>query len=151
LVLAALLGGAALIAQRYRRRNRAWITAQVDGGENRPLGWGPELGIRLVQDEAGWFATPLPPEGAAVRVRYRGENRFVVTVGRRAVDVHQGDATSVRDDTGEIHKVTLRRYRDRPRDRTAPRTGADAAGSSALQARLGAPEGDATGGPEPPG
>ena len=147
-VLAALLGAAALVAQRYRRRNRAWITAQVDGGENRPLGWGPELGIRLAQDDGGWFAAPLPPEGAAVRVRYRGENRFVVTTGSRAVDIHQGDATSVKDDAGEIHRVTLRRYRDRPRDRTAPRTNADTAGTSALQSRLGAPEDDAKPGPE---
>ncbi|HUG30449.1 MAG TPA: fibronectin type III domain-containing protein [Candidatus Limnocylindria bacterium] len=151
LVLAALLGAAALVTQRYKRRNRAWITAQVDGGENRPLGWGPELGIRLAEDEDGWFATPLPPEGAAVRVRYRGENRFVVTTGTRAVDIHQGDATSVRDDAGEIHTVTLRRYRDQPRDRTAPRTSVDTAGTSALQSRLGAPEDDAARGPEPPG
>jgi hypothetical protein len=113
-VLAALLLAGWLFAQRYKRRARVWITAQVDGGENRPLGWGPELGIRLLEDEEGWYAAPLPPEGAAVRVRYRGENRFFVTVGTRIVDVHQGDATSVRDEAGELHKVILRRYRDQP-------------------------------------
>jgi Fibronectin type III domain len=139
-VLVALLGGAFLFVQQYRRRNRTWITAQVDGGENRPLGWGPELGIRLVEDDTGWFAAALPPEGAKVKVRYRGENRFVVTAGTRVATVHQGDATSVRDDAGAYHQVILRRYRDRPRDRTAARTSADEAGSSALTARLGAAE-----------
>ena len=153
-VAAALFGVAMLVAQRYRRRNRAWITAQVDGGENRPLGWGPELGIRLVEDGAGWSATALPPEGAAVRVRYRGENRFIVTVGTRSVDVHQGDAASVRDEAGALHTVTLRRYRDRPKDRSAPPAGADGAGTSTLRARIEGsegPEGSAPVEPEPPG
>ncbi len=138
LVLAALLGAAALFAQRYRRRNRSWITAQVDGGENRPLGWGPELGVRIDQDEHGWFARPLPPDDAALRVRYRGDNRFVVTVGTRAVDVHQGDPAAVRDDAGAMHSITLRRYRDRPDPSKTTRagTGADAPGSEVLRARL---------------
>ncbi len=137
-VLAALLGAAALVTQRYRRRNRAWITAQVDGGENRPLGWGPELGVHLDQDEAGWFARPLPVDDAALRVRYRGENRFLVTIGTRTVDVHQGDATSVRDDAGEIHRLTLRRYRDRPDPGKFTRSvgAAEAPGSDVLRARL---------------
>lgn len=150
LVLAALLGGVAFFSQRYRRRSRVWVTAQVDGGENRPLGWGPELGIRLEQDEAGWFATPLPSEGARVRVRYRGENRFVVTVGTRVIDVHQGDAAPVRDESGAMHNVTLRRYRDQPHAGKAARSGADTAGSSALQARLGDLEDEAATGPESP-
>jgi len=148
--LAALLGAAWLFAQRYRRRARVWITAQVDGGENRPLGWGPELGIRLVEDDAGWFATALPPEGAPVRVRYRGENRFVVTAGTRIVDVHQGDGASVRDEAGALHQVILRRYRDRPKDRQSARTAADAAGSPELNARLeGGTEDDAATKPKP--
>jgi hypothetical protein len=147
-VLAALLGAAWLVAERYKRRSRVWVTAQVDGGENRPLGWGPELGIRLVQDEAGWFATALPPAGAPVRVRYRGENRFVVTAGTRIVDVHQGDGTSVRDEAGALHQVILRRYRDRPRDRESARTGTDAAGSPELHARLEGHEDDAATKPE---
>jgi len=151
-VLAALLGGVVLLRDRFRRRARVWVTAQVDGGENRPLGWGPELGIRLDQDEAGWFASALPPEGAAVRVRYRGENRFVVTAGTRIADVHQGDATSVRDDGGALHQVILRRYRDRPKDRKEPpvAAGTEAAGSSALHARLEGGEKDAKTRPEPP-
>ena len=146
-VVAAVLAGiAALVAQRYRRRNRAWVTAQVDGGENRPLGWGPELGIRLDRDEGGWFARPLPPEGAAVRVRYAGENRFLVTTGTRSIYVHQGDAASLRDDEGALHNVTLRRYRDKPNDRKVTRTSDDAERASALGARLGARE-DAEPGP----
>jgi hypothetical protein len=116
----------------------------VDGGENRPLGWGPELGIRLVEDEGGWFAKPMPPESAAVRVRYRGENRFVVTAGTRIVDVHQGDATSVRDEAGSLHQVILRRYRDQPgRWRAGRGTAADAPGPAGLRARLGATDEDA--------
>lgn len=136
-VIAGLLGVAAVFAGQYQRRNRAWITAQVDGGENLPLGWGPELGVRLVQDEAGWSATPLPPEGAAVRVRYEGENRFAVTSGTRIVRVHQGDPSSVKDDTGAFHQLILRRYRGKPNDRSAPaRSGPETAGSSAIVARL---------------
>jgi hypothetical protein len=150
-VLAALLGAGFLFAQRYQRRARVWITAQVDGGENRPLGWGPELGIRLVEDEAGWFATPLPPEGAAVRVRYRGENRFVVTAGTRIVDIHQGDATSVRDEAGSLHQVILRRYRDQPgRWRAGRGTAADAPGPAGLRARLGAADEDVASEPGAP-
>lgn len=159
-VLAALAGGVALFMQRYRRRNLTWITAQVDGGENRPLGWGPELGIRLDQDETGWFAKALPPEGAAIRVRYRGENRFLVTAGSRIADVHQGDATPVRDDAGVTHQVILRRYRDRPVSRkeagagagTEAATSTTAATSTALDARLEGAE-DKAGtetAPEPP-
>lgn len=137
-VVAGLLAAGAVFARRYRRRNLTWVTAQVDGGENRPLGWGPELGIRLVQDETGWFATPVPPESAAVRVRYRGENRFVITAGARVVDVHQGDAASVRDDAGAMHTVTLRRYRDQPSSTTVAHTraNADAAGSAVVDAHL---------------
>jgi hypothetical protein len=149
-VLAALLAAAAVFVRGYRRRNRSWITAQVDGGENRPLGWGPEIGIRLVQDEAGWSAAALPPDGAPVRVRYRGENRFLVTVGKRVEDVHQGDSASVRDEAGKLHHVTLRRYRDRPKDRKAVPSGPDAPRSTAIATRLPGREEDASGSPEPP-
>ena len=138
-VLAALAVAGWLVAQRYKRRSRVWITAQVDGRENRPLGWGPELGIRLVKDEVGWFATALPPdETSGVRVRYASENRFVVTAGSRVATVHQGDPTPVRDDTGAMHQVILRRYRDKPNDRSVKPGDGDAAGSTVLRARLGA-------------
>jgi hypothetical protein len=150
-VLAALLGAAAVFVRGYRRRNRSWITAQVDGGENRPLGWGPEIGIRLVQDHEVWFAAALPPDGAPVRARYRGENRFAVTAGTRVVDVHQGDPASVRDEGGAVHQLILRRYRDRPDDRRkAARSGPDSAGSFALAARLPGGEEGAAGDPGPP-
>jgi Fibronectin type III domain. len=149
LVLAALLGAIAVfVVPQYRRRSRVWVTAQVDGGENRPLGWGPELGIRLVEDEAGWFATALPPEGAAVRVRFERDNRFMVTSGTRIVHVHQGDPTPVRDEGGTLHQVILRRYRDRPNDRKAAPAGPDSAGSSSLGARL---PGRGEDGANPPG
>lgn len=127
LVLAVVAGGAWFARQRYQRRSRVWVTAQVDGGENRPLGWGPELGIRLERDEGGWFAKPIPLEGAAVRVRYGGENRFLITAGTHITDVHQGDAASVRDEAGTLHFVTLRRYRDQPHARGGARTDADTA------------------------
>lgn len=137
-VLAALVAAGWFLSQRYKRRSRVWITAQVDGRENRPLGWGPELGIRLVEEGGGWFAAALPPESAAgVRVRYAGENRFVVTAGSRIATVHQGDPTPVRDDTGTMHQVILRRYRDKPNDRNG-RPAGDAAGATVLRARLGA-------------
>jgi hypothetical protein len=137
LVIAALIGGgAAFFVPLYRRRSRVWITAQVDGGENRALGWGPELGIKLVDEGAAWYAVPLPAEGAAVRVRFERENRFVVTTGTRVARVHQGDPTPIRDDAGAIHQVILRRYRDRPNDRTAASLAPGAADSSAVEARL---------------
>jgi hypothetical protein len=126
-VLAALLGAGYVAYLRYQRRSRVWITAQVDGGENRPLGWGPELGVQLVEDDGTWFATAQPPVGAALRVRWERENRFMVTSGTRVAHVHQGDPTSVRDPGGAMHQIILRRYRDRPNDRTPARTGPDAA------------------------
>jgi Fibronectin type III domain len=149
-VIAALAGVAFLAFQRYQRRSRVWITAQVDGGENRPLGWGPELGIRLVRDDTGWSLAPLPPQEAAVRVRFERENRFMVTSGTRITHVHQGDPTSVRDDAGTIHQVILRRYRDKPNDRSPAPVGRDSAESSSIVARL--PDGveDAGGNPSPP-
>ena len=76
-VLVATLAALWFVARRYAR-NRVWITAQVDGGENRPLGWGPEIGIRLEQDDDGWFASLRPFEGSEIRARYRGSERFIV-------------------------------------------------------------------------
>ena len=112
------------------------MTAQVDGGENRPLGWGPEIGVRLIEEEAGWFARALAAEATApVQVRYRGENRFVVTEGKHIVDVHQGDPTNVRDEAGKLHQLILRRYGAKPKDPKG-RSGPDAGGLPALGERL---------------
>lgn len=114
--LLAALVLAAYVARVYTRRNRVWITAQVDGGENRPLGWGPELGVALERDDAVWFAAPRPVPGAAVRVRYVGNQRFDVGVGPSVRAVHQGDPTTVRDSDGQVHQLILRKYRARPRE-----------------------------------
>ena len=74
-IVAAMLAVAALLyTRRYQRRNRVWVTAQVDGGENRPLGWGPEIGVRLIEEEAGWFAR---------RARGRGDRARPGAVPRR--------------------------------------------------------------------
>lgn len=149
--LAVLAVVAMLLMGRYRARSRVWVTAQVDGGENRPLGWGPELGIGLAQDEGGWYAAPRPLAAAPIKVRYRGKNRFVVqsTAGTR--DVHQGDAAPVREGTGELHHLILRRYRQRPPDvpaaaspAPAPATPADQAKVDELSARLEGGEGGET-------
>jgi hypothetical protein len=136
IVIAALAGAGLLAYQRYERRNRVWITAQVDGGENRPLGWGPELGIRVVEDDAGWSLAPLPPADAKVKVRFERENRFMVTSGTRISHVHQGDPTPVRDDAGTIHQIILRRYRDKPNDRSPVRVVPGSSESSAVVGRL---------------
>ena len=106
------------IARRYQRRNRVWITAQVDGGENRSLGWGPEIGIQLDRDAGGgWFASLRALEGSDIRARYRGEERFVVTNKSNVSDVHQGDPAQVRDPEGGRHDLILRRYRSKPKER----------------------------------
>ncbi|MEO8273363.1 MAG: fibronectin type III domain-containing protein [Chloroflexota bacterium] len=136
-VLAAL-AVAAFVARRYARRNRVWITAQVDGGENRPLGWGPELGIELERDDDGWFAAPRPAPGSKLQVRYAGRQRFAVGVGSSIRDVHQGDPTSVRDAEGTVHQLILRKYGARPREatRTAAATPADPKAAAELGTRL---------------
>ena len=135
-VLAALAVAAMLFMRRYRARSRVWVTAQVDGGQNRPLGWGPELGVGLAQDEAGWYAAPRPLPGAPIKVRYQGKNRFVVqsTAGTR--DVHQGDVAPVREGTGDLHQLILRRYRQRPADAPAAQAAAQAPTTAADQARV---------------
>jgi hypothetical protein len=107
------------ISRRYARRNRVWITAQVDGGENRPLGWGPEIGIRLDRDEAGWFAALRPFEGSEIKAQYRGSERFLVQSKAGMRDVHQGDPAPVRDENGALHELILRRYRQKPKERAA--------------------------------
>lgn len=136
-VIAAIAVVGLLAFQRYQRRNRAWITAQVDGGENRPLGWGPELGIQLVEDDTGWSLAVLPPaETAPVRVRFERDNRFMVTIGTRITHIHQGDPTSIRDAAGGIHQIILRRYRDKPNDRTPVKPQPGSADSSQVMARL---------------
>ena len=122
-----LIGGivAAAIAigvyafNRFQRRNRVWITAQVDGGANMPLGWGPDIGIRLEQGEEGWFAEMQPFERSDIKARYRGSERFVITSKAGIRDVHQGDPAPVRDEAGALHELILRRYRQRPRERQA--------------------------------
>ena len=113
-VAAALAGLAVFVARRYRTRSRVWVTAQVDGGPNRPLGWGPELGVGLDRDDDGWYAAPRPLAGAPIKIRYRGNNRFVVQSPAGTRDVHQGDVAPVRIGTGDIHQLILRRYRQRP-------------------------------------
>ena len=135
----ALIGVAGVSARRYRERNRVWISAQVDGGANRPLGWGPELGVHLQQDDAGWFAAAVQAEGATIHVRYQGKNRFMVRQTGRFSDVHQGDPTPVRDDVGTLHQLILRRYRDRPAERrAAPPLSVAAAEAAEAAAELGA-------------
>lgn len=119
LVLLATLAALWYVARRYQRRNRVWITAQVDGGANRPLGWGPEIGIGLERDDEGWFATLRPFEGSDIKARYRGAGRFVVTSRSHINDVHQGDPARVRDEQGILHELILRRYRQRPKERAA--------------------------------
>jgi hypothetical protein len=120
LVLLAIAIVAALAARRYLWRNRVWITAQIDGGENRSLGWGPEVGVRLQREEGSWFALLEPFEGSKIRVRYRGAARFIVNGGVGIKDVHQGDPAPVRDNEGNIHQIIIRKYRTKPRDRVSP-------------------------------
>jgi hypothetical protein len=137
LVLLATLAALWYIARRYQRRNRVWITAQVDGGSNRPLGWGPEIGIRLERDDEGWFASLRPFESSDIKARYRGAGRFVVTWKSSIHDVHQGDPARVRDEQGTLHELILRRYRQRPKERVAaPPPPKDVAPSEDLGERL---------------
>ena len=118
-IVAAALAIGFYAFNRYRRRNRVWITAQVDGGANTPLGWGPEIGIRLERGEEGWFASLRPFEGSEITARYRGDERFVVQSKAGIRDVHQGDPAQVRDEAGTLHELILRRYRQKPKERAA--------------------------------
>ena len=107
---------AAFFATRaFRRRNRVWVTAQLDGGANLPLGWGPDIGIRLEEAEGGGlFAAPRPIEGADIKAQYTGKSRFLVTSRAGIRDVHQGDPAPIRGEDGALHQLILRRYRSRP-------------------------------------
>ena len=106
----AILAGLILATRLYAGRNRVWVTAQVDGGANRPLGWGPQLGVGLDKDEEGWYAAQRPVKEAPIQVRYQGNNRFQVQSAAGVRDVHQGDPATVREGTGETHQLILRRY-----------------------------------------
>lgn len=150
----ALLVAAVVVARRFRARNRVWVTAQVDGGENRSLGWGPELGIELERDDAagGWFARLRPYDGSRIRVQYRGAARFIINGGAGIKDVHQGDPAPVRDAEGNVHQLILRKYRSKPRERSAgtvapapPPTAPDPKASDELVARMQGRERDAAG------
>jgi len=114
-ILVALLSGGRI----FSRRNRVWVTAQVDGGANRALGWGPELGVSLEQDDDGWHAVKRRGKSAPIQVRYQGNNRFLVQSAAGIRDVHQGDPATVREADGEAHQLILRRYARR-RDEEAP-------------------------------
>ena len=136
LVLAALLGAVLIAARLYAKRNRIWVTAQVDGGANRPLGWGHEHGLGLERDDAGWYASSRPLDTASIRIRYSGKNRFVVQSSAGIRDVHQGDPAAVRDVAGDIHILTLRLYRKQPREMTATPRAPGEGSDSQLSARL---------------
>jgi len=114
-ILVALLSGGRL----FSRRNRVWVTAQVDGGPNRALGWGPQLSVGLEQDDEGWHAVKRRDKSAPIQVRYQGNNRFLVQSAAGIRDVHQGDPATVREASGETHQLILRRYARR-KDEEAP-------------------------------
>jgi hypothetical protein len=136
LVIAALLGAVLIAARLYAKRNRIWVTAQVDGGANRSLGWGHEHGLGLDRDDEGWYASSRPLDTAPIRIQYKGKNRFLVQSSVGIRDVHQGDPAPVREGTGDVHQLTIRLYPKQPREVTAtPRT-PDAASVNALGARL---------------
>jgi fibronectin type III domain protein len=138
-VVLAILGGLLLATRLYARRNRVWVTAQVDGGANRPLGWGPNLGIGIDHDDDGWYAAPRPLKSAPIQARYRGNNRFDIQSSAGTRNVHQGDPASVREGTGETHQLILRLYRRRLGEE-APNRPAPAApdgSGDAVVARLG--------------
>jgi len=139
-VLVAIVGGAVLLWRLYLARNRVWITAQVDGGDNRSIGWGPEVGIRLERGPDGaWIAVKSTSEFSAIRARYRGEQRFVVTQKTGAREVHQGDPTTVRDLEGNRHQLILRRYLRKTTETGAVRSSGDRPMSPAAEAAAAAP------------
>ena len=156
-LVAVAIIGTYVAVRRWRSRNRVWITAQLDGGENKPLGWGPEMGLRLSRDaeDGGWQASTEPFDGSRIRVRYTGSARFMVNGGAGIQSVHQGDPAPIRDDEGGIHQLILRRYRRRPRERVAtaarPADPAQHPESAELTARIrgrdGAPGEGSVGGP----
>jgi hypothetical protein len=135
--LVALVAAGLFLGRRYAERRRIWVTAQVDGGANRSLGWGREHGIGLEEDDAGWYARPRPIQSAPIRIQYDGKNRFVVHSPAGVRNVHQGDPAPVREGTGPIHQLTVRLYRKEPREAIAtPPPPPDDASVNALGARL---------------
>jgi hypothetical protein len=150
--IVAILVAALLYWRRAMDRRRMWITAQVDGGANRSLGWGQAHGLGLAQDEDGWYASARPMETAPIKIRYTGKNRFLVQSAAGMKDVHQGDPVPVREGTDQVHQLTIRLYRKEPKE--APRTPSVPSdpGAPALAARLGVDDGPspASGQPLPP-
>jgi hypothetical protein len=94
--------------------------------------------VALDTDDDGWFAALRPLDGAPIRVQYQGKNRFLVQSSAGVRDVHQGDPASVREGSGETHQLTLRLYRQPPRESPAPtkRIPPDPETGTALGARL---------------
>jgi hypothetical protein len=136
LAIAALLGAVLIAGRLYVRRSRIWVTAQVDGGANRSLGWGHEHGLGLDHDDDGWYASPRPLDTAPIRIRYKGKNRFLVQSAAGIRDVHQGDPAPVRVGAGHIHQLIIRLYPKQPREVTATPRAPDEASANALGARL---------------
>lgn len=136
LVIAALLGAVVIWWRRYVSRRRIWVTAQVDGGANRSIGWGHEHGLGLDQDDAGLYASSRPLDTAPIRIKYTGKNRFLVQSAAGIRDVHQGDPAPVREGTGDVHQLTVRLYRKQPREVTARPAAPDPASVNALAGRL---------------
>ena len=136
LVVALLIAAVLIWGRLHARRTRIWVTAQVDGGANRSLGWGHEHGLGLAEDESGWYATPTPLDRAPIKIKYAGRNRFDVysTAGIR--NVHQGDPVPVRQGSGETHQLIVRIFRNPPREVAPPAPAADDASVRALGARL---------------
>ena len=126
-----------LIGRRtYVSRRKIWVTAQVDGGPNRSLGWGWEHGVGLERDETGWYASARPPQSAPIKIHYEGKNRFFVQSPAGIRNVHQGDPAPVREGSGDIHQLIIRLYRQPPREVVAKPVAPDEAAANALGARL---------------
>ena len=136
LVIVLLVGAVVIAGRIYARRSRIWVTAQVDGGVNRSLGWGHAHGLGLEQDDQGWFASSRPLDTAPIRIRYQGNNRFLVQSSAGIRDVHQGDPAPVRVGNGEFHQLIVRLYPKKPREVTAKRRAPDVARGNALAARI---------------
>jgi hypothetical protein len=135
--IVAMLVAALLYWRRAMDRRRMWITAQVDGGANRSIGWGQAHGLGLERDADGWYASARPIDVAPIRIRYTGKNRFLVQSAAGMKDVHQGDPVPVREGTDEVHQLTIRLYRKEPKEVTRTPSVPSDPGAGALAARLG--------------
>ena len=144
LVIALLLGAVLIAGRLYANRTRIWVTAQIDGGANRSLGWGHEHGLGLDRDDEGWFASSRPLDSAPIRIKYKGKNRFLVQSAVGIRDVHQGDPAPVRVGAGDVHQLTIRLYPKQPREVTATPGAPDQARGNALAARLDGGDADST-------